>query len=70
MSRARGVNALIAFLGPALLGLGTIFQPKAHVDDHWSVSPQVSIQVEAAANESGEPPHGSTRRRLVTLTAA
>lgn len=42
-----------------LLGLGTIFQPKANIDDHWSKSPRVEIVVNAPADESGEPsePH-------------
>lgn len=44
----------LRFLGPALLGLGTIFQPKAKMTDHWSTSPQTSIQVEASIDESGD----------------
>jgi len=37
------------------LGLGTIFQPKANIGDHWSKSPRVEIIANAPSDESGEP---------------
>jgi len=46
--------------GAVMLGVGTILQPKARPDDHWSKSPKVEIQSEAGGEESGDPPR---RRR-------
>lgn len=33
---SRLARALTRMIGAALLGLGTIFAPKANLDDHWS----------------------------------
>ena len=49
-------------IGSVMLGVGTIFQPKARPDDHWSKSPKVEIQSEAGGEESGDPPRRRTRR--------
>lgn len=56
-------------LGPFLLGFGTIFQPKANVTDHWSTTPQVTIRVEASADESGDPAPPDEDRRLTSTRA-
>jgi len=47
--------AVEAGLRAAMLGVGTIFQPKVRLDDHWSVSPKVEI-VHAVYERSGDPP--------------
>ncbi len=44
-------------LGSALLGFGTIFQPKANATDHWSTSPQTVI-VTAIRDDVAEPDVG------------
>jgi hypothetical protein len=49
-------RAILKVLGPALLGFGTVFQAKAKPTDHWSTSPQVTIEIVAPADESGDPP--------------
>ena len=49
-------KVVLKVLGPVLLGFGTIFQPKVNLTDHWSTSPQISIQIEVSADESGDPP--------------
>ena len=49
-------KVVLKVLGPVLLGFGTIFQPKANLTDHWSTSPQISIQIEVSVDESGDPP--------------
>jgi hypothetical protein len=51
-----------------LLGFGTIFQPKAIATDHWSTSPQITIQVEVSADESGNPPRQDEDLGLVYST--
>jgi hypothetical protein len=56
----------VKVLGPALLGFGTIFQPKANATDHWSTSPRIEIIVVARADESGDPP-ASECDRVMTL---
>jgi hypothetical protein len=63
-------KAVLKVLGPVLLGFGTIFQPKANTTDHWSTSPQITIQVEVSADESGNPPRQDEDPRLVHSTAA
>ena len=50
------LNILLKVLGPALLGFGTIFQPKANATDHWSTSPQVVIRVDASHDDSRDAP--------------
>lgn len=57
------VKALLKVLGPALLGFGAIFQPKANPTDHWSTTPQITIQVEVSADESGDPERPDAARR-------
>jgi len=42
-------------LGAVLLGFGTIFQPKARFDDHWSTSPEIVLEVHASAEDSSDP---------------
>jgi len=49
-------RAILKALGPVLLGFGTVFQAKATPTDHWSTSPQVTIQIVASVDESGDPP--------------
>ncbi len=49
-------RAMLKVLGPVLLGFGTVFQAKSRPTDHWSISPQVTIQIAAPADESGDPP--------------
>ena len=63
-------NVLLKVLGPALLGFGTIFQPKTSLTDHWSTSPKISIQIEVSADESGNPPRPNIDRSLQPTTAA
>ena len=49
-------KAVLAIFGPVLLGFATIFQPKTNATDHWSTSPKITIQMEAASEESSDPP--------------
>jgi hypothetical protein len=63
-------KAVLKVLGPVLLGFGTIFQPKANVTDHWSVSPQVTIQIEVSVDDSGNPPRQDEDLGLVISTSA
>jgi hypothetical protein len=42
-------------LGAVLLGFGTIFQPKARLDEHWSTSPKIVLEVHASAEDSSDP---------------
>ena len=42
-------------LGAVLLGFGTVFQPKARFDDHWSTSPEIVLEVHASAEDSSDP---------------
>lgn len=46
--------------GAVALGVGSIFQPKPRPEDHWSSSPRVQVVSEAEADDSGDPPDGST----------
>jgi hypothetical protein len=62
--------AVLKVLGPVLLGFGTIFQPKANATDHWSTNPQITIQVEVSADESGNPPRQDEDRGFVYSVAA
>jgi len=62
-------TAVLKVLGPVLLGFGTIFQPKANATDHWSTSPQITIQVEVSADESGDPPRQDDDFELENSTA-
>ena len=66
---------LLRILGPALLGVGTIFQGKANADDHWSTSPRVVIRVETASESSADPSDADERgvgndRALEALAAS
>ncbi|MBW4030657.1 MAG: hypothetical protein HIU57_08315 [Acidobacteria bacterium] len=70
MNESSAFKAVLKALGPVLLGFGTIFQPKANATDHWSTSPQVTIQIEVAADESGNPPSQDEGPGLVHSTAA
>jgi hypothetical protein len=40
-------------LGAVVLGMATLFQPKARPDDHWSTSPKVVVLEETAAQANG-----------------
>lgn len=65
------LNILLKVLGPALLGFGTIFQPKANAADHWSTSPQVVIRVDASHDDSRDAPHDEeprAEREVVTVS--
>jgi hypothetical protein len=42
-------------LRAVLLGFGTVFQPKARLDDHWSTSPKIVLEVHASAEDSSDP---------------
>jgi len=53
--------AIQRVLGPVLLGLGTIFQPKANVTDHWSTSPRVEVVDHVAGVDAGAPAPDDTR---------
>jgi len=63
-------KVVLKVLGPVLLGFGTIFQPKTNLTDHWSTSPQISIQIEVSADESGDPPGPDEDSWLKLKTAA
>ena len=63
-------KVVLKVLGPVLLGFGTIFQPKANLTDHWSTSPQISIQIEVSVDESGDPPGPDEDGWLMFKTAA
>jgi hypothetical protein len=63
-------KAVLKVLGPVLLGFGTIFQPKANANDHWSTSPQITIQVEVSADESSSPPKQDEEPELMSSSAA
>ena len=65
------LNVVLKVLGPALLGLGTIFQPKANPTDHWSTIPQVVIRVDVSRDESPEPSllDGDLRTDRVSIAA-
>jgi hypothetical protein len=39
--------------GAVLLAFGTIFQPKARPDDHWSSRPGVEVLADADVEASG-----------------
>ncbi len=45
-------------LRAVLLGFGTVFQPKARLDDHWSTSPKIVLEVHASAESSSDPRQG------------
>jgi hypothetical protein len=71
MNTSSVFKIVLKVLGPALLGFGTIFQPKANLTDHWSTSPQISIQVEVSADESSDPPRPDGDRWVMpNMTAA
>ena len=57
--------SLKELLGAILLAFGTIFQPKARDDDHWSTRPTVEIVEEAASEAAG----GKRSRRRLPSTA-
>ncbi len=64
------LNILLKVLGPAMLGFGTIFQPKANATDHWSTSPQIVIRVDASHDDSRDPPpDGEPRAERERVTA-
>ena len=63
-------KAILRVLSPILLGFGTIFQPKANATDHWSTSPQITIQIEVMAEESGDPPgHDEDSEKVYSAAA-
>ena len=70
MNLSAAFKIILKVLGPVLLGFGTIFQPKANLTDHWSTSPQISIQVEVSSDESGEPPGTDECKWFKPKTAA
>jgi hypothetical protein len=70
MSASSVFKAALKVLGPALLGFGTIFQPKANSTDHWSAFPQVTIQVQVAEDESGDPPRRDEDSTVVLSSTA
>lgn len=70
MSVSSVFKVVLKVLGPALLGFGTIFQPKANLTDHWSTNPKISIQVEVSVDESGDPPRPDEDRWLRPKTTA
>lgn len=41
--------------GAVVLGVATIFVPKARPDDHWSTSPKFELHEESASEASGPP---------------
>ena len=45
-----------AVVGAVMLGVGTLFQPKAKQDDHWSATPKVVLVEETHHEGSGAPP--------------
>ena len=50
----RRVGRLLKDVGGAvLLAFGTIFQPKARPDDHWSTRPGVEVVEESESQASG-----------------
>jgi hypothetical protein len=51
----RIVSAIGVIFGATALGVGTIFQPKARLDDHWSTSPKVLMVSEIRSASSGGP---------------
>lgn len=48
-------------LSPALLGVATVFQPKARLDDHWSTSPTLVLQCDVESPASGGRPASDAR---------
>jgi hypothetical protein len=56
-------------VGAVLLAFGTIFQPKARPDDHWSQRPGVEVVEDAAVEGTGAPPDGPRRRRRLPAIA-
>ena len=70
MNLSSVLKVVLKVLGPVLLGFGTIFEPKANLTDHWSTSPQISIQFEVSADESGDPPGPDEDSGLKLKTAA
>lgn len=59
--RGRGLHAVGAVVGAAMLGVGTILQPKARLDDHWSTSPKVVLVEEGQHVDAGGPPSPTER---------
>jgi hypothetical protein len=47
-------------VGAVLVAFGTIFQPKARPEDHWSSRPGIELVTEFEADEAS----GARRRRL------
>jgi hypothetical protein len=52
----RILHAFGWIIGAMMVGVGTIFQPKARIDDHWSTRPKVVMVDEIASETSGDPP--------------
>jgi hypothetical protein len=55
MELRRLLNALGRLVGATMLGVGTIFQPKARIEDHWSTSPKV-VMLSAVRADASDPP--------------
>ncbi|HEX7134409.1 MAG TPA: hypothetical protein VF228_17680 [Iamia sp.] len=55
-------HRLLDLAGAIMLGVATIFVPKARPDDHWSTSPRAEVHEESASEASG-PPRRRRRRR-------
>ena len=60
VSRTLIFNLALKALGPAMLGVATIFLGKANPNDHWSTSPTITIQTVAPSDESSGPPDHNT----------
>jgi hypothetical protein len=56
---ARWLRVVKAVPGAVMLGVGTLLQPKARPDDHWSVSPDAAVVEDGDVEGSGAPPRPS-----------
>ena len=50
------MTVLRRLVGAVMLGVATLFQPKARPDAHWSESPSLVVHAEAGSDASGGPP--------------
>ena len=66
MSIGSLLRPVARLLGAVMLGVGTLFQPKARADDHWSASPRVRSTADEESETAGGPgpsgPKGQSTR--------
>ena len=58
-------RATTRVVGSAMLGVATVVLAKSHADDHWSVSPKVTIQSDSAGDSHATPDVATSSREAV-----